>query len=453
MINKNRVLLSIGAIVLSLLAVASSSSAQSTQYWTDQFGNRAQLLGGAVIASDESLSAVFYNPGLLGTGAGSQFVLTGNIFEGETLAVKEVSPPEREVSGTRFRLLPSMVAGEIFGEWLGENRLAYSFFTRADSRLRADTLFGTDEFPELGDDLFFSNNLRIDSSMSEYWGGFTWGRSVGSNHGVGVSMFVGARNHRARVQNIDQAVFADDSLGIGIQAQDFDFNNYRLFWKLGYSTEFASWKIGATLTTPSINLFGSGKLKFDDSVVLTGRPEDSRITTTFQEDLSTEYRTPLSIGLGTSRNWDKWALHFSVEWFDSVAPFTVIDGENFFSQTTGEEFNPDITHALESVVNFAIGAEYILNSGVRTFYSFRSDFGAATDKFDTNMASTNFDLWHLSGGATFNVGSTEMTLGAAYAFGTSDPTPLSSSNQNEVELSFNRFTVVLGFELPTGPKD
>lgn len=452
MTYSHRLLTAAGAAALWLLAAVAPSSAQTTQYWTDQFGNRAQLLGGAVIASDESLSSVFYNPGLLGTGAGSELIVTGNIFEAETLTVREVEPPNREVSDSRFRLLPSMVAGEIFGSWLGDNRLAYSFFTRANSRLRADTLFGSDKFPDLPLD-FLSNSLRIDSSMSEYWGGFTWGRGIGDNQGLGVSMFVGARNHRSRVQTVDQAIFEDGDLGLAIRAEDFDFNNYRLFWKLGYSTEFVGWKIGATLTTPSINLFGSGKLKFDDSLVLTGRPEDSRITTTFQEDLSTEYKTPLSIGLGASRNWDRWSLHFSMEWYDSVAPFTVIDGENFFSQTTGEEFDPDITHALDSVVNFAIGIERTFASGVRAYGSFRSDFGAATNEFKTNMAVLNWDLWHLSGGTTFAVGSTDMTLGVAYGFGTSDPSQPISAGDTPIEVSFNRITVVLGFELPTGNKN
>jgi len=41
----------------------------------------------------------------------------------------------------------------------------------------------------------------------------------------------------------------------------------------------------------------------------------------------------------------------------------------------------------------------------------------------------------------------------AYGFGTSDPSQPISAGDTPIEVSFNRITVVLGFELPTGNKN
>jgi hypothetical protein len=52
----------IAASCLALL-FAGPATAQDSQWWTNQYGNRARLLGGAVIGSARDLSAVYYNPG------------------------------------------------------------------------------------------------------------------------------------------------------------------------------------------------------------------------------------------------------------------------------------------------------------------------------------------------------------------------------------------------------
>ena len=48
---------------------------QDSHYWTNQFGNRARLLGGAVIGSTDDLSAVYYNPGGLALVEKSEILL------------------------------------------------------------------------------------------------------------------------------------------------------------------------------------------------------------------------------------------------------------------------------------------------------------------------------------------------------------------------------------------
>jgi hypothetical protein len=443
-------------VVIAVLAIVAppTSMAQDSHYWTDQLGNRAQLLGGAVIGSDENMSAVYYNPGRIGRGVNPELIITGNIFELEQLSVKEDEPPGREVDQLRFRGLPSLFAGEVYGRWLGKNRLAYSFFTRTDAGFRSTERFGETFAPGEFNFDFFEDELQIDSSLNESWAGLTWGRPVGPRQGVGVSTFVAVRNDRSRVTAIRQAIFESGDLGIRFDNQDLDYYNWRLLWKAGYSTTFEGWRLGATLTTPSISLFGSGSVNLDDSLVVTGDSEnfDNRIISNSQSDLSATYKSPVSIGLGASRDFKSWSFHFSMEWFDSVSPYTVVDAEPFVNQDTGEIFEPDIVHALDSVTNFALGYEKRFKNGNRAYGSFRSDFSAAPDRGESNLAITDWDLWHLGGGLSFGIGKTDMTIGAIYAFGNSEPSPILNDPDDQVTLGFNRLTFIIGFDLPTKPR-
>ncbi len=337
---------------------------------------------------------------------------------------------------------------------MGKNRLAYSFFTRNDAGFRSTERFGDTFAPGEFDFEFFEDELQIDSSLSESWAGLTWARPVGSRQGVGVSTFVAVRNHRSRVTAIRQGIFDSGDLGIRFDSQELDYYNWRLLWKAGYSTELSGWRLGATLTTPSLSLFGSGSVNFDDSLVTTSDSDglDDRIVSNSQSDLSATYESSVSVGLGASRDFHSWSLHFSMEWFDSVSPYVVVDTEPFVNQETGEVIEPDIVHALDSVTNFAFGYEKRFKNGNRAYGSFRSDFSAAPDMGESNLAITDWDLWHLGGGMSFEVGKTAMTIGAIYAFGTSEPSPILNDPDDQIKIGFNRLTFIIGFDLPTKPR-
>ena len=51
--------------LLGLTLLTARAYAQTAHYWTDQYGSRSRLLGGAVIGSVDDLAAVYYNPARL----------------------------------------------------------------------------------------------------------------------------------------------------------------------------------------------------------------------------------------------------------------------------------------------------------------------------------------------------------------------------------------------------
>ena len=53
----------ISLILFLILFLSSECQAQDANYWTNQYGSRSMILGGAVIGSVLDISGTYYNPG------------------------------------------------------------------------------------------------------------------------------------------------------------------------------------------------------------------------------------------------------------------------------------------------------------------------------------------------------------------------------------------------------
>lgn len=76
-------------LFLFVAVVPGDSLAQDTNYWSNQYGPRSMLLGGAVIGSVTDMSATYYNPGALGYIENPELLLSANTYQIETLGVKD----------------------------------------------------------------------------------------------------------------------------------------------------------------------------------------------------------------------------------------------------------------------------------------------------------------------------------------------------------------------------
>jgi len=105
----------------------------------------------------------------------------------------------------------------------------------------------------------------------------------------------------------------------------------------------------------------------------------------------------------------------------------------------------------DSVFNVAIGVEQIFNEGLKAYVGFHTDFSAATENPAANLTYSQWDLYHIGGGATFNAMSTDFTLGVVAALGNSivqqeqEQTFPPLGLPNGTEMSIQRITFILGF--------
>jgi hypothetical protein len=449
----------IAASCLALL-FAGPATAQDSQWWTNQYGNRARLLGGAVIGSARDLSAVYYNPGGLAIVDQPDALLTGFVFELDNIKYSDVLVEGAEFSSTRFDAVAGLIAGQIPLGFLGESKLAYSYLTRhnLEYRFGAGGTVPGDSIPELEGIASASAAVNYDTRLRESWGGLTWAAPILDRMGLGISTFVAIRSQRLRYGTEFSAV-GDTSAASLLRQRSYDYYNWRLLWKIGFATSFDRWNVGATITTPSLRLFGSGDFSYQDIAIL---PDLESVTTGFQDDIPSRYTSSWAIGAGGEYVGDGWKAHVAAEWFDSM-DITILDGQPFPSRTDSTRvIDPDVTNVMRGLVNVALGFERKFSDKTTGYLTGFTDFTGSVRGDGSMTTTTPWDLWTVGAGASFTVGRSDFTVGLTYKFGGRDNLRayglIPDDDRDDQILSANtrgsfwRLGLVLGFNLAFAPE-
>ncbi len=397
-----------------------SARAQDSHYWTHQYGTRATLLGGAVVGSVVDISSMFYNPGALALIEAPNIIAASKVFEFSQLDFSEESDEGINLDSPRFGLGPSFFAGLIPLDFLGEHVIGYSIFTRYEfkPKLRAGQV-GTIAVPAAGEFEFLAQ-VAIESKLSEDWFGLTWGYGLGSRFAVGISQFLAYRSQRG--ENLLRAQIFSDTAGAAVSIQElgYSYNNFRLLWKAGAAFEWQGTSLGLTVTTPSISLAGSGKIGINQTTLSQDLGQgDPVFVADLQRGLAAAYRSPFSVALGGAYRVGNTTFHITTEYFGRVGQTEVLDGDPFEGQSTGDTVDVDLTHELDDVLNVGIGIEHHVRSNLALYGSFRTDFSAKDPTLQSDLAFSNWNIYFVTAGAAFTIGSAELTLGIGYGWGSS----------------------------------
>lgn len=445
--------------VVGLLCCATPLAAQDSQWWTNQYGNRARLLGGAVIGSSRDLSAVYYNPGGLAVVDRPDALLTAYVFELDNVKYTDVLLEDNELSSTRFDAVAGLIAGELPLNFLGDSRLAYSFLTRHNLEYRFNeggTIPG-DSVPQFEGIEAVSASLTYNTRLRESWGGLTWSQPF-DRYGLGITMFVANRNQRMAFGTTFTGTSAQDGVSTLGTVRSFDYYDWRLLWKIGAATSWDRWNLGLTVTTPSLHLFGSGDIVYETVGIFD---DFETVTTTFQTGLSSGYATSWAVGAGAEYVGDGWKAHVAAEWFDRV-DVTILDGQPFRSLTdTSVVLDPNVTNVMKSLVNVAVGYEHEFSEKYSGYATFYTDWTGAEIGDRSVTTTTPWNLWTFGAGAIFSVGRSEFTTGLTYKFGGRDDIgdfDLIPDDDRDDDIitsgasgRFWRLTLVLGFKLEFAP--
>jgi hypothetical protein len=437
--------------VLASLALGPPALAQDTHYWSIQYGPVGQLLGGQLIGGVNDLSATYYNPGALALRNESSYLLSTESFQWEALSA-DAQPGFAvfDASSSRFGAAPSLLAG-VLPRWLGQDtHLAWSFLTRQ----RLDVRLGqrvTDPLP--GPGVRSASETYFDQDAEEAWGGLTVSRNLSDSVGLGLTWYGVYRGQRLRNELSVQAVSDGGRSLTAFGVTDFEYSHYRTLAKLGLAWQTAVWKAGLSITTPSLGAFGSGKAAYtvwleDLDADQDGVPDDTSLATSTAEDLDSYYHSSWAVGAGASRLYGATKVYASAEWYAPVGRFTVI------------EVSPDspeagrVTQELGSVLNAGLGVEHILSNDVSVYGAFHTDFSASVGSARANLAVSDWDIYHLSGGVSFRIHDNRFTLGASWAKGKKEraldsPIPPETvpgaGIGSEVQIRYSKLTFLLGF--------
>ena len=442
---------------LLIMMLAASSPAQVTNYWTQQYGTRSNLLGGSVIGSVTDMSATYYNPGAVALFKEASLLLSAQVYEYAALKLEEGADEGRPLKTSSIRPAPDLLAGTLRFSWLGNHKLAYSILTRERSEVEIQAR-GSERDPAsqvlTGEELLYSSNLK------ETWAGLAWSLPLGKNLGIGVSSYLAIRDQKRRSQVLSEDLTPAGEIGTSILINHFEYQNYRLVWKAGLGWNLSPLTLGFTITAPSVRLFGSGGALFNYTVAGLDVDGDGTLenilAANYQDQLESRYQTSWALGGGGSYQIGKTKVHFSGEWFDAIDKFAVLNTKDFISQSSGDTLSNQLTLELQSVFNYGIGIEHALRQRFTLFGSFSTDFSGTVPGTKTNLSTTTLDVYNLAAGAAFTVARWELTLGGAYAYGREkfakalnidviDPDNPISESLNNAYLSYRRIKLLFGF--------
>jgi hypothetical protein len=280
---------------------------------------------------------------------------------------------------------------------------------------------------------------------------------------VGITQYIAYRDGRGIFDATAEAVGQDQEGGAFISQDRSNFWHVRALWKLGVFADYDPLTFGFTCTTPSVGLFGNGNVYYNRSVINLDTDDDgtptSSMASNYQNDVATTYKSPLSIAGGFSYGFGKRnnsRVHVTVEWFNCVKEYALLDPEPFTAQTSGEVISNQYTIALRSVVNFGFGFEQRFSDLFTLYGSLYRDASAREPTAESRFLLSTWDIYHIAGGAAFTVLTAQLTLGLEYAFGNA-PLILENSLENptegnnltggaaEASAKFKRLLVLLGF--------
>ena len=402
--------------IFILIFISAELCAQDTHYWSQTYGTRSTLLGGTVIGSVDDLGATYYNPGNLALIDNPNFLFSAKIFEYHSFSVEPKDYSSDGISKQSFRPSPSFIVANLTGEWLGDNRIGFSFLTRQsmDIRLKARLI-------EEVNNTDVSNEFIFEEDMVDYWIGITWSYPFQDKLGIGVTQYFAIKNYRSRQEANVSVLSSNNNLLSTVAINEYDYYNVRILWKAGIGFSFEKIKFGLTVTTPSINLFGVGET---DLNIVRNSPDanENLLISDFQKDLSTDYNSATSFGFGAYYKFEDLKIHFAAEYFTKVSLFNVIESEEFQSQSGNVILQNNLFSAADPVLNYGLGFEYFISQMFTAYGAFTVDFSSYPSDVRINHSFSKYNLYHLTIGSSLNIKKIEITFGTALSFGNDEVT-------------------------------
>jgi hypothetical protein len=430
--------------------------AQDAHYWTQTYGTRSTLLGGAVIGSVDDLGATFYNPGKLVLTDDPSFLFSARVFELENLSIEPTDGLTEGASKSKLRPSPSFIVFNLSSNWLGKSNLAFSFLTRQTFETRLKT-----RYVGIINSSDFSNEILYEGSSDEYWGGITWSYPFYGKYelGIGFSNYIAVKSYRSRNSISLQEKDSLNNVGLLSGIREYDYYNVRILWKAGIGFTFESIRFGLTVTTPSLNLFGSGETDINlnsSGVDIDGDDmPDEFLISNYQKDLQSKYTSAFAFGIGAYYRFSDFKIHISGEYYSRVNKFNVLTTNRFKSQTGNIFLTNHLTQALKPVLNIGLGLEYLISQRVTTYGAFITDFSALEKDERSNHSVSSWNFYHLTGGASLTFDKLEVTFGLSFAFAKDEISvplvPITPSEeidfifqQQNAEISSTRIKFILG---------
>lgn len=446
------------AFLCSILVVSSPILAQDTHHWSNQFGTRAALLGGAVLTDTVDNAGVYYNPGNLAFLDTSSISINANLYGLQNIEIENALGQRQNFKGLQFNTIPLLVSGTIKSK--SKWNLSYALITPVsftfNGLARIDDLVEIlpDDVSPGPEDLVAESgiNLRVQETSIL----FGIGRRLKRNLGFGMSL-VNTFRSLDYTSRFTAKTFSNTEPSVLISRNQTEFVSYwslRTAVKMGLNYQKDSYGLAFTIQSPGIDWLGNGEVAEDLTITnLRLRPDGMPLTafsSDRQQKLQTTYKSPFEISIGGHKKFKNSTLSLNVTHFAGIDPYRVLNVEarsivrpgSLDNGNLGSENFLNVESAMRPVTNFALGYETQLASGLKLLGSFRSDFSyfdtAPTLGEQLVTELTQWDVFHLSLGTIIEKDRSSLTIGLIYSFG--------RTNEYFQENTFNSSDLYPGLE-------
>ncbi|MEJ2004959.1 MAG: hypothetical protein P8X57_08370 [Cyclobacteriaceae bacterium] len=428
----------IATISAFLIAILSSQmlSGQDTNYWTQQFGTRSALLSGAVVAGTDDNSMVYYNPGALGFLEDGNISINANLYQLENITIENAIGQSADFKSSQVGNVPLLVSGMLNREkskWkIGYGIMSpVAFQFKGTARLDDAYDFAEeDESPGLED---FIGEMTKSVRITEILGAIGFSRKLNDHFSIGFSNFLIFRNENF-TRNFMASFFLNNdrnTLVSGTEIINLKYINVRYQLKAGIAWKVDDkWEIGATLTSPSVNLFGRGTIAENLTLNNTKLFSDDRrdlLASDRQVKLKSTFKSPLSFSVGINRHFNKSTISLTAEYFNGIDAYNIMQPEanpfvrpsDLYPDLTTEKFLT-IESGASTVFNVALGYEYQISDVLTLLVGGRTDNSYFNAERTAATTISDWNLYHFSGGIIINKERSSLTLGLLGSTGSND---------------------------------
>lgn len=457
-----------------LLSLPFTATAQDSHYWTNQFGTRSSLLGGAVVGGVRDTSATFYNPGALGFIDNASLSVSANALKASTFDIKDGAGDGKDLDSSDINVVPLLVSGILKIDGSPEHTLGYSLLTKDHSSIKAsarrDDVIDVLKNPFNPGDEDYIGQYNFDESLNEYWAGLSYAYKASDTVSLGLTNFFALRNQEVlqlfNARAVNRGNFTTVNTGLYDSLATVDYTDLRLLWKAGAAVDLNPVKLGLTITTPSVNLYGDATAGVDVTAANLDVNGDGSLVSFVGDDrqdgLDAEYKNPLSIALGAEYELaPKTKLSGTVEWFDNLSSYGIVEAnsralvrpEGVFPEFDSKNIL-SISGQAESVTNFALGFETPVSEKITGILSFRTDQNAVGD---AGFGFSDFDLKHATLGGVYKGEHSDFALGFQYSWGNndhfgklvnfSDPSEqnLLAGSEGDAKAEYEALSIIFGY--------
>lgn len=386
-------------------------SAQDSHYWTDQYGTEAQLIGGLVVGSTSDLSSTYYNPGAVALSSDQTLMLSTSAFELIEIGIRTENRQELDLNSFQTRPTPGIFAFRFWYDSLQINHLSLSVLTRRDSDHHFQGL--NSDFDTSGITQEFSREYLTFNRLTETWFGLSFSHRMTERLGIGITQYLAVRSQRERVQNIFQLIENAAQGFSKISVADWKYLHFRLLWKAGLIYEAEKYSCGMSITTPGLNIYGTGSGYYNASIV--GSNTEPELISISGEDMEVSYRSPFSIAVGAAFNLGNAKIYMSAEYFARIDPFNLME---LRSADVGLRYEQiDLSHQMKPVFNLGCGLAYRFHDLFSLYGSVITNRSGVSPETPSDLAYTVYDIYHFSLGSSFSFFGMMLTVGIAYGTG------------------------------------